>query len=145
VPNPAIDTPLPVLARTLPEAEAARRARDAELHTRVFGHPTRFVPALGEWEYECRASIGGLQWYPVPGYGVFAAPAERLRTRMAERGYDIGLFREALPQCAARVGDLTRCLLRADGVEVARREGRSESQATAAAVHALTAHPDRRP
>jgi hypothetical protein len=98
----------------------------------------RFVPSLGEWEYECRSSIGSLQWYPVPGYGVHAEPAERLRTRMAERGYDVGLFREAGPQFAAPLGGRTRCLLRQGGVEVARGEGRTEAEATAAAVYALT-------
>jgi hypothetical protein len=95
VPDPAVDTPLPVSARSLPEAEAARRTRDAELHACVFGHPVRFVASLGEWEYEGPSSVGGRQWYPVPGYGVFAEMAERLRTRVAERGYEVGLFREA--------------------------------------------------
>ena len=84
----------------------------------------------------------------MPGYRWSAACAERLRTRVTERGYDVGLFREACPQFAAPLGGLTRSLIRSCGVEVARGEGRGpagEAEATADAVHRLTAQPGWRP
>ena len=140
MPNAAIATPA-APAHAHADAERAARQRDAEIHARVFGHAVRLVHALGCWEYEAPSSAGTAQWYPVPLYGALAEPAERLRTRVTERGYEVGLFREACPPFAEPLGGRTRCLIRSGDAEVARGEASgpaAEARATAAAVRQLT-------
>lgn len=147
MPDPAAPaTRTPCHAPGWAEAHAA----DAELARAVFGYELRQDPAdaagrPGWWSYCAPWSDGVARWHVVPGYGRTAHDAAALRRRLCALGLEVGLFAEPLPQLAGALGGRVVCVVRRDGVAVARGEASgeaAEAAATAAAALALVRRAD---